>query len=193
MTEEKKLCKCGLAAFGYANTTDRLKFFLNEARKSPDSRNFAAFVGQQLEEYLYKMDEFCGLELADAISKAKSIRSILKEEKEKPLDFHDYLVVEGLFNELDPLVVPDLKKCAEDPREHLPYERLRESTREYLPHGLTEEEKADPVLLKKLSSCIEDVEKKSCPESALKPDGKYDYSKCEVNPVAACRSSIEKS
>jgi hypothetical protein len=44
----------------------------------------------------------------------KSIRSILKEDMEKPLSFHDYLVVEGLFNELDPLIVSELKKCAKD-------------------------------------------------------------------------------
>lgn len=73
----------------------------------------------------------------------------------------------------------DLKKCAED------------TPREYRPHGLTEEEKANPELLKKLSSCIEDVEKKSCPESAKK-EGKIDYSQCSVNPVAVCRASIEK-
>lgn len=70
---------------------------------------------------------------------------------------------------------------------------LRESPREYLPYGLTEEEKSDPELLRKLSSCIEKVEKKSCPESALKPDGKYDYEKCSVNPVAVCRVSVERS
>jgi hypothetical protein len=112
MAEEKKLCKCGLATFGYADTTVRLKFFLDEARKTKDSRSFAAFVAQQLEDELYKMDEFCDLALFDAISKTKSIRSILKEDMEKPLDFRNFVVVESLLNELDPVVLSSLKKCA---------------------------------------------------------------------------------
>lgn len=84
-----------------------------------------------------------------------------------------------LENELSDILESVEKNCLADPK------------RAYLPYGLTEEEKSDPVLLKKLSSCIEDVEKKSCPESA-KSEGKIDYSKCSVNPVATCRASIEK-
>lgn len=62
--------------------------------------------------------------------------------------------------------------------------------REYLPRGLTAEEKRDPRLRAKLARCIRAVEKKSCPASAKK-DGKYIYSAgCTVNPVAVCRASI---
>jgi hypothetical protein len=64
--------------------------------------------------------------------------------------------------------------------------------RKYLPYGLTAKEKRDPVLRKKLSRCIRSVEKKSCPVSAKRKDGTYDYGKCEVNPVAVCRASIKK-
>lgn len=64
--------------------------------------------------------------------------------------------------------------------------------RKYLPYRLTKEEKADPKLRKKLASCIKLVEKKACPLSAKKK-GKYDYSKCEVNPVAVCRFQLKKS
>jgi len=62
--------------------------------------------------------------------------------------------------------------------------------RAYLPYGLTKAEKRSPALRKKLSSCIRQVEKASCPKSA-KRAGKYDYSRCEVNPVAVCRSALE--
>jgi len=86
-----------------------------------------------------------------------------------------------LENELSNVLSAIEKHCISDP------------PREYLPYGLTEEEKANPELLRKLSSCIRDVEKKSCPESAVGPDGKFDYSKCDVNPVAVCRASIERS
>lgn len=61
--------------------------------------------------------------------------------------------------------------------------------RKYLPYGLTEAEKADPKLRKKLARCIRKVEKKACPASAKKK-GKYDYRKCLANPVAVCRVSI---
>ena len=63
--------------------------------------------------------------------------------------------------------------------------------RDYLPYHLTEAEKRDPHLRAKLASCIYQVEKKECPSSALKPNGKYDYNKCRSNPVAICRASVE--
>lgn len=62
--------------------------------------------------------------------------------------------------------------------------------RKYLPYGLTKAEKADPELRKKLKSCIKQVEKHGCPKSTKK-NGKYDYKKCMVNPVAICRASIK--
>jgi len=62
--------------------------------------------------------------------------------------------------------------------------------REYLPSHLTQSEKRSPKKLKKLSSCIKKVEKKSCPKSARKSNGKYDYGKCRVNPAAVCRASV---
>jgi hypothetical protein len=64
--------------------------------------------------------------------------------------------------------------------------------REYLPYGLTAKEKKDPVLRRKLSRCIRSVEKTSCPVSAKRKDGSYNYRKCEVNPVAVCRESLRK-
>jgi hypothetical protein len=63
--------------------------------------------------------------------------------------------------------------------------------RKYLPYGLTEAERLDPRLRRKLSRCIRALEKKSCPKSA-KHGQKYDYKKCRYNPVAVCRRSIEK-
>lgn len=59
------------------------------------------------------------------------------------------------------------------------------STRAYLPRGLTRIEKDDPEIRKLLSRCIKSVEIKCCggPTS--------DYSKCDCNPVAICRQSVE--
>jgi hypothetical protein len=57
--------------------------------------------------------------------------------------------------------------------------------RAYLPHGLTEEEKASPSIRHKLSRCIKEAEQKYCGNPS-------DYSTCTYNPVAVCRSSIEK-
>jgi hypothetical protein len=65
-------------------------------------------------------------------------------------------------------------------------DELLDPQRAYLPYGLTEEEKASPELQQKLSSCIKDVEEKSCPQ------GFTTYDVCSVNPVAICRSSLEK-
>jgi hypothetical protein len=64
--------------------------------------------------------------------------------------------------------------------------------RAYLPYGLTELERKNPRLKKKLSRCIRKVERKSCPKKARKRDGSFDYSKCMVNPVAVCRASLKK-
>ena len=64
--------------------------------------------------------------------------------------------------------------------------------RRYLPYALTKREKADPKLRRKLARCIRDVEKASCPKSARKRDGTFDYKKCSVNPVAVCRASLKK-
>jgi len=58
--------------------------------------------------------------------------------------------------------------------------------RKYQPHGLTEEEKDDPELLKLRSKCIHDVEKSACPS-----DFQGDYSLCSANPVAVCRASVK--
>jgi len=63
--------------------------------------------------------------------------------------------------------------------------------RRYLPYGLTLKEKQNPKLRKKISSCIKQVEKKSCQKNA-KHRGKYDYNKCNVNPVAVCRKQLER-
>jgi len=64
--------------------------------------------------------------------------------------------------------------------------------RKYLPYRLTKEEKRSASLRRKLSRCIRKVEKKSCPKSAKK-NGRYDYKKCYVNPVAICRAAVKKS
>lgn len=54
--------------------------------------------------------------------------------------------------------------------------------RRYLPHGLTECEKAHPEHLHKLQRCIRKVEKR---EGCVPP-----YIDCPVNPVAVCRAAI---
>ena len=64
--------------------------------------------------------------------------------------------------------------------------------RAYLPYGLTKREKRSPTLRRKLSKCIKDAEKKSCPKSARKHGGKYNYKKCHYNPVAVCRARLER-
>ena len=63
--------------------------------------------------------------------------------------------------------------------------------REYLPYGLTKEERKNKTLKRKLQRCIKKVEKSACPISAKKK-GKYDYKKCRYNPVAVCRASLKK-
>lgn len=64
--------------------------------------------------------------------------------------------------------------------------------RKYLPSGLTKAEKRSPALRKKLARCIRKVEKSSCPKSAKRMDGTYDYKKCRANPVSVCRASLKK-
>lgn len=53
----------------------------------------------------------------------------------------------------------------------------------YLPHGLTECEKQNPSVVKKLARCIGKVEKQY---GCVSP-----YVDCAVNPVAVCRASIK--
>ena len=67
------------------------------------------------------------------------------------------------------------------------------SKRQYLPHGLTVEEKSSKALQHKLSSCINQVEQKCCDghTTILYHDGKADYSQCTCNPVAVCRAQLE--
>lgn len=57
-------------------------------------------------------------------------------------------------------------------------------TRAFLPHGLTDCEKQNPEVRKKLSSCIRQAEISCC--------GKHtkDYSECSCNPIAVCRASV---
>ena len=55
--------------------------------------------------------------------------------------------------------------------------------RHYHPHYLTECEKTHPKVLKKLASCIRQVEKR---EGCVSP-----YMDCPVNPVAVCRASVK--
>lgn len=55
--------------------------------------------------------------------------------------------------------------------------------RQYLPHGLTECEKAHPKVVHKLQHCIKIVEKR---EGCTPP-----YTDCPVIPVAVCRASIK--
>lgn len=56
--------------------------------------------------------------------------------------------------------------------------------RAFLPHGLTETEKTDSALQRKLSRCIKETEIRCCGEATS------DYSKCSCNPVAVCRASL---
>jgi hypothetical protein len=53
----------------------------------------------------------------------------------------------------------------------------------YLPHGLTECERAHPEIVHTLASCIREVEEK---EGCRPP-----YEGCAVNPVAVCRASVQ--
>lgn len=57
-------------------------------------------------------------------------------------------------------------------------------TRAFLPHGLTECEKAHPAVLKKEASCIKKTEIKCCGKPTK------DYGSCTCNPVAVCRASV---
>lgn len=68
------------------------------------------------------------------------------------------------------------------------------STRKYLPHGLTAEEKQSKHLQQILSRCINKVEQSCCKKHSaiLYKDGAADYSQCSCNPVAVCRSQVKK-
>ena len=57
--------------------------------------------------------------------------------------------------------------------------------RRYLPHHLTEREKADAGLRRRLSRCIKKVEIRCCGAPTT------DYSGCTCNPVAVCRASLK--
>jgi hypothetical protein len=59
------------------------------------------------------------------------------------------------------------------------------STRAYLPHGLTIQEKKTPETRHLLSRCIQKVEKAQCPPHFV------NYTECKVNPVAVCRASVK--
>jgi hypothetical protein len=67
------------------------------------------------------------------------------------------------------------------------------STRKYLPHGLTVEEKQSKHLQQVLSRCINKVEQRCCKKHSaiLYKDGAADYSQCSCNPVAVCRSTVK--
>ena len=58
-------------------------------------------------------------------------------------------------------------------------------TRRFLPHSLTEEEKASLTLRRKLSKCIKKTEVRCCGSPTT------DYGKCSCNPVAVCRASVK--
>jgi hypothetical protein len=60
------------------------------------------------------------------------------------------------------------------------------STRAYLPHGLTTEEKESKSLQNLLSRCIKKAEIRCCGGHTS------DYSTCECNPVSVCREGVEK-
>jgi hypothetical protein len=66
------------------------------------------------------------------------------------------------------------------PKKH--FVHLNPHGRLYLPHGLTECEKAHPAVQHKLAHCINEIEEK---EGCRPP-----YEGCAVNPVAVCRASI---
>lgn len=72
-----------------------------------------------------------------------------------------------------------LRKNIEEGKFEMPHNPVG---RAYLPHGLTECEKAHPSVKRKLSRCIKKVEKR---EGCTPP-----YTTCQVNPVAVCRASI---
>jgi hypothetical protein len=107
------------------------------------------------------------------------------------------LTLAGLASEM-----PTLAKSEEEAKYYLELAALARAKREeildknfkdppgegrkFLPHGLTEEEKESPALKKKLSSCIKEAEISCCGEETS------DYSDCTCNPVAVCRTSIEK-
>lgn len=58
-------------------------------------------------------------------------------------------------------------------------------SRAYLPHGLTECEKAHPAVRAKLKKAIKEIEVRCCGENT------QDYSKCTCNPVAVARSVVK--
>jgi hypothetical protein len=85
----------------------------------------------------------------------------------------------------------DLARLAREKREEILDANFKDppadpKPRKYLPHGLTEEEKEDSALRKKLSSCISQAEISCCGTHTS------DYSGCSCNPAAVCRASIEK-
>lgn len=57
-------------------------------------------------------------------------------------------------------------------------------SRAFLPHNLTEAEKASPELRRKLARCIKKTEIKCC--GKVTPH----YENCSCNPVAVCRTSV---
>jgi hypothetical protein len=69
------------------------------------------------------------------------------------------------------------------PKKH--FVHLNPHGRLYLPHGLTEYEKAHPEIQHTLAHCIKEIEEK---EGCRPP-----YEGCPVNPVAICRASVEGS
>jgi len=58
-------------------------------------------------------------------------------------------------------------------------------TRGFLPHNLTECEKAHANIRRRLSRCIKKVEIRCCGHHTK------DYASCECNPVAVCRATVK--
>lgn len=113
-------------------------------------------------------------------------------------------IIEGLANEGTGFAVSDKEKAFYDQlgalarslrrtlessefdmRQALHESGLNPGARSYLPHGLTGEERTHPALTHKLSQCIKEAEVSCCGQHTK------DYSKCDCNPVAVCRSSVE--
>jgi hypothetical protein len=127
-------------------------------------------------KHFYEWEEYSeeGITIADREKEqefyrkvAPFARQLRKSVIDQTFEFPKEIVIEN----------PDGPKV---PKKH--FVHLNPHGRLYLPHGLTECEKAHPEAAHKLAHCIKEIEEK---EGCRPP-----YLGCAVNPVAVCRASV---
>jgi len=112
MPDEK--CRCALGAFGYADNTDRIKFFLPDARKSANTRRFIAtvIVDELINRDISRLKE-CNIDVSKLEEKARLVQYTLKKE-DKPLSLVEADTITTALDDMDGYLLRQLRECARE-------------------------------------------------------------------------------